>query len=82
MNLPPPKICRRICQLHALVGSSNAHEAESARKKLTGLLDMYGLSWNDLRAIFATADAGDGVASTAQPQPDDMPAMCSIWSCI
>ncbi len=46
MTLPPPKVCQRIHQLFALMGSSNANEVEAARSKLTKLLAKYGLSWN------------------------------------
>ena len=35
MALPPPKICRRIRMLHAMLGSSTSGEREAAHKKLT-----------------------------------------------
>jgi hypothetical protein len=57
MTLPPPKVCRRIRQLFALIGSSNANEANVARDRLNKLLVQYSLSWNDLPAIIAAADA-------------------------
>jgi Protein of unknown function (DUF2786) len=49
MNLPPPKVCVRIHKLHAMLGSSNAKEAENARAKLNRLLAEHGLTWNDLQ---------------------------------
>jgi hypothetical protein len=48
MNLPPPRVCRRIRQLHAMLGSSNPNEATNARKKLLELLATYSLTWNDV----------------------------------
>lgn len=65
MTLPPPNICRKIRKLFALVGSSNAKEAESARAKLTKLLDEHGCSWNDLPTILAAVDPATGTAGTA-----------------
>lgn len=53
MTLPPSKVCRRICQLHALIGSSIANEAATALGKLTELLAKHGLTWNDLPTIFS-----------------------------
>jgi hypothetical protein len=71
MNLPPQKICRLICQLHALLGSPNKHEAASALDKLHKLMSKHGLSWNDLPAILATDQSGPAAAPppvTGAPQ--------------
>jgi Protein of unknown function (DUF3631) len=72
MDMPPPKICRRIRQLFALVGSSNTGEAENARVKLSKLLATHSLSWNDLPAILAATDPGNSstrnAGSSAQQQ--------------
>jgi hypothetical protein len=38
MTLPPDNVCHRMRVLHALIGSTNSNEAESARRKLTELL--------------------------------------------
>jgi len=56
MALPPPKICRRIRKLHAMLGSSTSAEREAAHKKLTETLAEYGLSWNDLPEILAAVE--------------------------
>jgi Protein of unknown function (DUF3631)/Protein of unknown function (DUF2786) len=61
MALPPPSVCRRIRQLFARVGSTNANEAAIAREKLAELLASHNLTWNDLPAILADA------VSTASP---------------
>ena len=50
MTLPPPNVCRLIAQLHALIGSPAAKEAENAREKLVQLLTKHCCSWNDLPA--------------------------------
>ena len=42
MTLPSPKICKRIRQLFALIGSPNANEAANARERLTALLAKHG----------------------------------------
>lgn len=68
MNMPPPKVVRRIRQLHAMLGSSNAHEAMNAREKLNRLLTEHGLSWNDLSTIFAAADPHPNDAHRTAPQ--------------
>jgi hypothetical protein len=73
MNLPPPKICRRIRSLHALLGSSNANEANNAREKLNKLLAEYGLTWNDLMSVLVAADVTSNTASTAAQAPTDGP---------
>jgi hypothetical protein len=41
MTLPPPAVCRRILKLHAMIGSSAAHEADTARLKLLALCDNF-----------------------------------------
>jgi hypothetical protein len=60
MTLPSPKICRKIVQLHALIGSPNANEAEAARQKLTEVLVKHGLTWNDLPRILSAIQDADG----------------------
>jgi Protein of unknown function (DUF3631) len=69
VNLPSPKICRRIRQLFRLIGSPNANEAANAREKLTELLSNYGLSWNDIPTIVAAADADDASGSASRAAP-------------
>ena len=59
MTLPPPKICRRIYNLFALIGSSIAEEADNARDKLNKLLAKHRLSWNDLPAILSATERAD-----------------------
>jgi hypothetical protein len=59
MTLPSPKVCRKIVQLHALIGSPNANEAEAARQKLTEVLAKHGLTWNDLPRILSAIQAAD-----------------------
>src|SRR5262245_24716442 len=73
MTLPPPRVVRRIRKLHALLGSSNANEADSARKKLNGLLTEYGLTWNDLPAILSAADTSAANTSAPRAAPTDRP---------
>jgi hypothetical protein len=46
-------------ELHALLGSSSAEEAQTAREKLLKLLAEHGLTWNDLPAIIAATAAAD-----------------------
>jgi hypothetical protein len=74
MALPPPKICRRIRKLHAVLGSSTSGEREAAHKKLTETLAEYGLSWNDLPEILAPveqhqASAAASTSPTAKSAP-------------
>jgi hypothetical protein len=72
MNLPPPNVCRRIQQLFAMVGSTNANESNNARDKLTKLLAKHGLTWNDLQAVLA-ADAASARPTGPQAGPSDPP---------
>jgi hypothetical protein len=67
VNLPPPKVCRRIRQLFAMLGSPNASEAETARDKLTKLLAKHGFTWNDLPAILAATEPASTKAAPSQP---------------
>lgn len=66
MTLPPPKICKRIRQLFRLMGSTNPNEAANAHNKLLKLLAERGLSWNDITACVAAADAEDKVPKNTQ----------------
>jgi hypothetical protein len=59
MALQPPSVCRRIRQLHAMLGSSNENERKQADKHLRAMLTKHRLTWNDLPAILAQADADD-----------------------
>src|SRR5690242_7221776 len=59
MTSLPPKICRRIYNLFALIGSSIPEEAENARDKLNKLLAKHRLSWNDLPAILSARERAD-----------------------
>jgi len=65
MTLPPPKICRQIRKLFALIGSPVANEAETARGKLNKLLAEYGLTWNDLPEILAVVDINNSTIAGA-----------------
>src|SRR5262249_11924213 len=68
-----PRICRRIRQLFRMLGSPNANEAANARDKLIKLLTANKLTWNDIPAVIAVADADDdtrtrsGTAGPATP---------------
>ena len=78
MALPPPKICRRIRMLHAMLGSSTSGEREAAHKKLTETLVEYGLSWNDLPEILAAVgqhrtSAAASTSPTAKSAPTSAP---------
>src|SRR5215467_15789381 len=78
MALPPPKICRRIRRLHAMLGSSMSGERESAHKKLTETLAEYGLNWNDLPEILAAVgqhrtSAAASTSPTAKSAPTSAP---------
>src|SRR5271166_5742173 len=53
MSLPPPKVCKKIQQLHAMLGSTSENEAGNARTKLNKLLAEHGLTW--ARAASASA---------------------------
>jgi hypothetical protein len=67
MNLPPPKDCQRIRQLFAMIGSSNANEAATARAKLIELLARHNLSWNDLQPILTESEPRSSNARNAHP---------------
>jgi Protein of unknown function (DUF3631) len=54
MTLPPPETCQRIRNLHAMMGSPNAHESATAFDKLKKLLPKHGLTWNDLSILLDT----------------------------
>jgi hypothetical protein len=80
MNLPPPKVRKRIADLHAMLGSTSDSERETACKRLMALLTKHSLSWNDIREILdqakidADADAASSPSSSgssAQSDPRD-----------
>jgi hypothetical protein len=72
MTLPPPNVCRLIAQLHALIGSPAAKEAENAREKLVQLLTKQCCSWNDLPEILAAVRTNDPATTNdaTRPQPE------------
>jgi hypothetical protein len=72
VTLPPPNICRLIAQLHALIGSPAAKEAENAREKLVQLLTKQCCSWNDLPEILAAVRTNDPATTNdaTRPQPE------------
>jgi hypothetical protein len=79
-DLPPAKVRRRIQQLFAMLGSSNANERESAHNKLNELLRKHGLSWNDLPRIMAAVEDDERAKSPppppspqGPPSPSDRP---------
>jgi hypothetical protein len=70
MALPPPKVCRKILKLYALVGSAS-EEGESARKKIIELLSEYGCNWNHIDEIRAAMAAGSAAQPPSPHQPSD-----------
>src|SRR5262245_49060427 len=87
MALPPPKICRRIRKLHAVLGSSTSGEREAAHKKLTETLAEYGLSWNDLPEILAAVEqhrtsAAASTSPTAKSAPTRARQVSSVLEMI
>jgi Protein of unknown function (DUF3631) len=58
---------RLLERLHAMLGSANVSEAESARQKLLELLARYRKNWNDLTELLK----GEGNAGTWQAAWDD-----------
>jgi len=74
MTLPPPKICRRIRKLHAmLLGSPHEGERNSAREKLQQVLVEYGLTWNDMPGLLAADIPEAPRAAPPRPAPSDKP---------
>jgi hypothetical protein len=66
MNLPSPKICRRIRQLFESCASEFEHEAASALNKLKKLLARHGLQLRDVPDIIKAADNDDAVGKRPQ----------------
>jgi hypothetical protein len=64
MTLPPPEICQRIRQVHALLGSSLPNESATAHQTLIKLLAKHGLTWNDLPAVLAATEDLTGITFT------------------
>jgi hypothetical protein len=79
MNLPPPKVCKRVRALFRMSGSPNENEAARARKLLLELLAKHKLTWNDILAVVAQADAEEAAkaprGSASSTGPDDPPAV-------
>jgi hypothetical protein len=77
MTLPPPEICQRIRNLHAMIGSPYDNEANGAREQLNKLLVKEGVTWNDLPEILAVADinTSTGTSTGASQAPMDVPAV-------
>ena len=73
---PGQRLYAKIYALHAMLGSSNKGEAESAKRLLDRLLKKYGKTWADLVSLFRamTEDAsewlGDAAPSVRAPKGD------------
>jgi hypothetical protein len=74
MTLPPPTLAKRIRALHALMGSTNAQEAENAHRKLAALLAKHNLSWNDLPEILAAAETDARMQAATRPSAGAAPS--------
>jgi hypothetical protein len=66
----------RVVHLHALIGSDNPNERESAWRKLDGLLTAHGKSWNDLAELLKLgsvilAKQGKNVEQQEEDEGDD-----------
>jgi Protein of unknown function (DUF3631) len=72
MTLPPQGVCKRLRQLHGMMGSASDHEAQTARAMLLKLLAEHGLTWNDLSQILADAVNGDGARQEATPEAPEI----------
>jgi Protein of unknown function (DUF3631) len=75
MTLPPPEICQRIRNLHAMMGSPNDNEANVAREQLHKLLGKQHVTWNDLPEILAVTDINTitGTSTAGSHAPTDAP---------
>jgi Protein of unknown function (DUF3631) len=79
MTLPPPEIWQRIRNLHAMMGSPNAHESATAFDKLKKLLPEHGLTWNDLSILLDTdislgdVDSNTSNGTAGSHAPTDAP---------
>jgi hypothetical protein len=60
---------KRLVQLHAMLGSGNASEAESARQRILELLSRYRKNWSDLTNLLKGDAKAD--ADTWAPAWDD-----------
>ncbi len=79
MTMPPPEVCLRIRQLHALIGSPIPPEAEAARQKLAELLKEHHCSWNDLPEILAADTPTTKTADdTTSPPHADNPVDAAV----
>ena len=74
MRLPSSKVCKRIRDLHQMLGSSSETERETALKKLHAELEKHGLRFTDVREIVDAIDAVDRAKGAAPPSPPDRPA--------
>jgi hypothetical protein len=66
-----PRAKKRLRQLHAMMGSSNAGECANARAKILEWLERYGKTWNDLAGLLHDPDAAS--AATADPRDASAP---------
>jgi hypothetical protein len=73
VKMPSSKVCARILALHAMLGSSNANEATTARRKLLKLLTANGLTWNDLTTVISAATPNTAEPPSRPPPPSGAP---------
>src|SRR5262249_853834 len=75
MNLPSPKVCKRILDLYArMMGSPHEHEAEAARGKLRKLLEKHGIPWHQSAYLIAEIIKADTTKTPPPPPPTDAPS--------
>jgi hypothetical protein len=64
------KFIERLAKLHALLGSANPGERETARVKLNELLEQHRKSWNDLPELLALSRQGQHTANAQDAEND------------
>jgi hypothetical protein len=76
------KLRRRLTQLHAMLGTPNAHEREAAWQKLDEALRKHKLTWNDLSEILQTGSDDTDIQDDPDPTPGQQPGDTRALECV
>ena len=74
-------LASRLRQLHAMLGSNNAQERETARVKIIELLARHRKSWNDLTELMSAGGADLDPSWSVARKISRPPTMRSVRAC-
>ena len=76
------KVRLRLTQLHAMLGTSNAHERDAVWQKIDETLRKHKLTWNDLPEILQPGSDDTDIQDDPDPAPEQQPGDTRALECV